>query len=71
VLGQVNIETLVLAGAEDPTITLAFCEDGFRPHFTNLVIESIPNSGHYPMDETPLIFGARVGSFLAGPSVEH
>ena len=58
-------DTLVLVGAHDPVITEDFCKQGFGPRFSQLSVEVLENSGHYPMDEVPLAFGARVASFLS------
>ncbi|QDW40556.1 alpha/beta hydrolase [Bradyrhizobium sp. KBS0727] len=59
-----EIQTLVVVGVEDPSITPQLCELGFRSRYPHLAIVAMQNSGHYPMDEIPLAFGATVAAFL-------
>jgi len=54
------VRTLVLAGAQDQVISAEVCEAGFRGRYRNLVIKELEGSGHYPMDEVPLLLGAEV-----------
>lgn len=58
------VETIVLAGMNDPTITPQACEAAFGDCFAHATIEALHNSGHYPMDEIPLALGAIVSRFL-------
>lgn len=58
------VETLVLAGMHDPTITPQLCELAIGGLFAHATIEALPNSGHYPMDEIPLALGVMVSRFL-------
>lgn len=53
-------DMLVLVGALDPVITAAVCEFGFRQRYAKLAIKELPSSGHYPMDEVPLLLGSEV-----------
>lgn len=56
--------TLVLVGANDPSITTESCRLDYGGKYSNLKIVALENSGHYPMEEIPLTFGATVETFL-------
>ena len=60
VIRDMETDTLVLVGAQDPVITADVCEHGFRQRYRKLVIKKLQSSGHYPMDEVPLLFGDEV-----------
>ena len=60
------VATLVLAGAQDAVITKDVCEYCFRRRYGDLVIKEVQNSGHYPVDEVPLLVGAEVVAHLSG-----
>jgi esterase len=62
---DVDIDTLVLVGAHDPVISRAVSEHGFASRYASLQIKELENSGHYPMDEVPLLFGAEVLAHLS------
>ena len=55
---------LVLAGADDPFYTRALMDNTFRRWLPDLGIETLPNCGHFPMLETPLLLAASVERFL-------
>ncbi|OTP76201.1 alpha/beta fold hydrolase [Caballeronia sordidicola] len=59
-INDMETDALVLVGAQDPVITASVCEHGFRQRYRQLVIKELQGSGHYPMDEVPLLFGAEV-----------
>lgn len=65
-INNMGVATLVLAGAQDPVITAQVCEYGFRQRYRDLVIKELQNSGHYPVDEIPLLVGAEVDAHLLG-----
>ena len=61
---DIAVDTLVVTGAQDPMITAAICEHGFATRYRNLAIRELQSSGHYPVDEVPLLLGAEVASHL-------
>lgn len=63
-IGRFDAPTLVLVGANDPSITTESCGLDYGSKYPNLKIVALENSGHYPMDEIPLAFGVTVASFL-------
>ena len=60
-----DIDALVLVGAQDPVISRAVSEHGFAKRYATLQIRELESSGHYPMDEVPLLFGAEVLAHLS------
>lgn len=64
-IGRFDAPTLVMVGANDPSITKESCALDYGSKYPNLKIVALENSGHYPMDEIPLAFGATVVGFLA------
>lgn len=60
VIRDMEVDTLVIVGAQDPVITLSVCEYGFRQRYRHLTVTQLQASGHYPMEEVPLRFGAQV-----------
>lgn len=61
---NMGTDTLVLVGAEDPVISLAVSEHGFASRYIKVQLKELQGSGHYPMDEVPLLFGAEVLAHL-------
>jgi len=59
-----NIPTVVFVGANDAAITVKSCQQAFAGLFSDITIEELQNSGHYPMEEVPLALGARVSALL-------
>ena len=58
--------TKVVIGEHDPAIDEATMRATFLQWYKRAELEVIPNSGHYPMNETPLALGTAMESFLRG-----
>ena len=54
----------VLIGEHDAALGEAFMRDTFLRWYPNASLETIGNAGHYPMQETPVIFATLVERFL-------
>ncbi|WP_165839007.1 alpha/beta fold hydrolase [Roseicella frigidaeris] len=61
----VTAETLVIVGAHDPGITEAVARATWLATLPNAQLVVMPDSGHYPAQECPLILAAHVTRFLA------
>ncbi|MBL8484734.1 MAG: alpha/beta hydrolase [Rhodocyclaceae bacterium] len=59
------VPILVLCGATDPALTADFMQQTYMQCYPNATLEVLPNSGHYPMFETPVALATRVQAFLA------
>lgn len=57
----------VIAGAADPTLTPELMECTWLSWYRNASLETLQNSGHYPMHEVPLALAATVQEFLQQP----
>ncbi|MED7951642.1 alpha/beta hydrolase [Streptomyces sp. BE20] len=56
----------VIVGAHDLALTAEVMRGTFLTHYPNAELEELPNSGHYPMHETPVALAASLESFLRG-----
>ncbi len=65
-LAGISLPVKVIVGEHDGAITADFMRGTFLAHFPNGELETMPNAGHYPMDETPLALAASIIHFLAG-----
>jgi len=63
-LGQFNIPTLIIHGAQDQIITLNESES-MASGVKNSRLEIIPAAGHLPNLEQPEMFNSIVSGFLA------
>ncbi len=57
---------LVLAGEHDGGVRADMLQAVIPMLFPHAVIEVLPNSGHYPMDEVPVHLATRMEVFMAG-----
>ena len=57
-------ETLVVAGGLDGGVPEQFIRDTWLKRLSHVRMALLPESGHYPMDECPLILAATVSAFL-------
>ncbi len=63
VLYQIQIPTLLIWGDKD-TITPLFVAKQFNEKINNSILEIIPNVGHAPMMEEPMLFNTKVLNFF-------
>ena len=57
---------LVMAGEHDGGVRADMLQAVIPTLFPHAVIEVVPNSGHYPMDEVPVHLATRMEAFMAG-----
>lgn len=57
--------TLVLVGEHDPGLTEDVMKATICCWMPNAKVEVVPNAGHYPMQEVPLLTAARIQAFLS------
>ncbi len=62
---SIKVPILILIGEYDGGVTEEFVRAVFPPLYLHAEIEIIPNSGHYPMLETPAWLMTRIEQFLS------
>lgn len=64
-VATVKAETLVIVGAHDRGVSPDVAKATWIAKLANARLEVLPDSGHYPANECPLILAAHVANFLA------
>jgi esterase len=54
----------VIVGAHDPALNADVMRATFLAWYPNATLETMPNAGHYPMDETPVALATSIEAFL-------
>jgi pimeloyl-ACP methyl ester carboxylesterase len=54
----------VLIGEHDPVINAALMDRTYLRRYRQATLEVLENTGHYPMNETPLALAAAIERFL-------
>jgi pimeloyl-ACP methyl ester carboxylesterase len=54
----------VIVGANDPSMTTERMTNTWLAWYPNAVLETMPNAGHYPMQEVPVALASTVQEFL-------
>lgn len=55
---------LIIAGGQDRGISEEWLRASWLAHLAHARIAVLPEAGHYPMDECPLILGSTIAAFL-------
>jgi pimeloyl-ACP methyl ester carboxylesterase len=61
---RLDNETLVVVGAHDQGIPEPFVRETWLRSLPNACLSVLPESGHYPMDECPLMLASILSEFL-------
>jgi pimeloyl-ACP methyl ester carboxylesterase len=65
---SITARMLVLIGEHDGGVSADFVRATFAPLYPHATLEILPNSGHYPMLETPAWLVTRIEGFIGGAS---
>jgi pimeloyl-ACP methyl ester carboxylesterase len=55
----------VIVGEHDPALTAELMRETYLKWYPNATLETMPNAGHYPMNETPVALATAIERFLA------